>query len=215
MKTLDQIGLGYRTDKSSKFHNYLNIYSRYFDINRDKEIKLLEVGIGNLQSWNHEGESLYMWREYFEKGMIYGIDIDDKAFMNGDRLKTFQGDQIDVEFLNKIGTEHGKFDYIIDDALHVNDMTIITFENLFPYLKSGGLYIVEDCHTNYWKSCRGSTDIFDWSANTVLNYFFKVVHAININGVNHQQPIEYVVPELHKDVLNVHFYKSLIFIQKK
>lgn len=214
-ESLDQIGTKYRTDKSSKFHNYLTTYDKWFDPFREDNIKFLEIGIGNKESWNHEGESLYIWRDYFKNGMIYGIDIDDKSFMNEERIKTFQGDQIDVDFLKGVGKEVGKFDVIVDDALHVNDMTLITFEVMFPYLLNGGIYIIEDCHTNYWKSCRGTPDIFDWEANTVMNYFFKVAHGITISQTINQEPIPYQVPELHKHIESVHFYKSLIFIAKK
>ena len=49
---------------------------------REKEIKFLEIGILN-------GSSLNMWVEYFNRGLIYGCDINDYSHLNNDKIKTF------------------------------------------------------------------------------------------------------------------------------
>lgn len=43
------------------------------------------------------------------------------------------------------------YDIIIDDGSHMVRHVIASFEALFPYLRRGGLYIIEDLHTSYWK----------------------------------------------------------------
>ena len=55
---------GYVTDKGPSNHIYEHLFK---DICDDK-IKLLELGVS-------EKGSLYMWRDYFKNGDIYGIDI--------------------------------------------------------------------------------------------------------------------------------------------
>ena len=41
------------------------------------------------------------------------------------------------------------FDLIIDDASHINSEVIETFKILFPYVRPGGLYVIEDSHTTF------------------------------------------------------------------
>ena len=41
------------------------------------------------------------------------------------------------------------FDLIIDDGLHSFNAAKFFFDNSFQYLKSGGLYIIEDIGLNY------------------------------------------------------------------
>ncbi len=59
MKTLDEIGLQYNSDKSSNFHNYLNLYEKYFSEIRFKENIILEIGI-------LYGDSLKIFSDYLK-----------------------------------------------------------------------------------------------------------------------------------------------------
>ena len=38
---------------------------------------------------------------------------------------------------------------ILDDASHINELTLRSFEMLFDHLKLGGFYIIEDTHCTY------------------------------------------------------------------
>ena len=40
-------------------------------------------------------------------------------------------------------------DLVIDDASHVYEPTLASFETLFPHLRPGGLYIIEDWQWSY------------------------------------------------------------------
>jgi hypothetical protein len=111
------------------------------------EVKLLEIGI-------YEGGSLLLWRDYFPKGTIVGIDIRVKVnFSNEQRVQVFQGAQQDTNFLSDVArkTAPEGFDIIIDDASHFGDLTKIAFWHLFDHhLKPSGLYVIEDWGTGYW-----------------------------------------------------------------
>jgi hypothetical protein len=48
-----------------------------------------------------------------------------------------------------------EFDIIIDDGSHVQSHVRETFSIMFPKLKNGGLYLVEDLHTAYWEGYGG------------------------------------------------------------
>ena len=67
MKSLSQIGLEQKTDKTLD-HKFTDFYGSKLSYLRNENINLLEIGI-----W--KGESLRTWKEYFPKGNIYGVDI--------------------------------------------------------------------------------------------------------------------------------------------
>lgn len=139
---LDQIGIEYNTDKSSKIHDYLNIYERYFEELKHKEIRLLEIGI-------QSGRSLRMWKKYFNKAEIYGMDIE-KVDMNEEKIFTIQADQENREnMFSKM--VNGQFDIIIDDGGHTMGQQQVSLGFMFKYLKPRGIYVIEDLHTSYVK----------------------------------------------------------------
>ena len=144
---LDELGLKYRTDKSSSHHNYLNIYQKYLEIYRNQPIRFLEIGF-------YRGDSARMWQEYFSNALLFFIDIDPKVFDStqslGSRFDLALVDQSNKQALQDyIKKTGGNFDVIIDDGGHTMKQQIISFETLFPHLRSGGLYIIEDLHTCY------------------------------------------------------------------
>jgi hypothetical protein len=135
----------YNTDKIT--NRYLEWYDPILESFVPNEIKLLEIGI-------YEGGSLLLWRDYFPKGTIVGIDIRIKVdFSNEKRVHVFQGAQQDTKFLSEVArkTAPEGFDIIIDDASHFGDLTKIAFWHLFDnHLKPSGLYVIEDWGTGYW-----------------------------------------------------------------
>jgi hypothetical protein len=145
-KTLE--AFKYDTDKAEHSH-YLRNYEAFFSQFVDRDIRLLELGV-------YHGGSLQLWRDYFEQGLIVGLDlnpvtIDDPA----KRIRLYQGAQQDTELLDRIACECAPegFDVIIDDCSHVGELTRVSFWHLFNnHLKSGGIYVIEDWGTGYWDS---------------------------------------------------------------
>jgi hypothetical protein len=135
----------YNTDKIT--HRYLEWYDPILEHFVPNEIKLLELGI-------YEGASLLLWRDYFPKGRIVGIDIQVKVDLSSEeRIRVFQGSQQDTGFLSEVARETAPegFDIIIDDASHFGNLTKIAFWHLFDsHLKPSGLYVIEDWGTGYW-----------------------------------------------------------------
>lgn len=140
--TLDSLALKYGTDKSSAVHNYTRHYEKYFEPLRDKPLKVLEIGV-------QEGKSLKMWQDYFPRAEILGLDIKDCSESFDERISILVGNQGNKRHLLQVA-ELGPFDIIIDDGSHINKDMLLTFDTLFPALKPGGLYVVEDLHTCYW-----------------------------------------------------------------
>ncbi len=142
----EQLNLaGYDTDKIQ--HHYLEVYDPVLSFWTDKDVKLLEIGV-------HKGGSLQLWRDYFPKGTIVGIDLElPPEFIPGDRIQLFKGSQADTQFLSQVATSIAPegFDIIIDDASHIGELSKTTFWHLFHHhLKPGGLYAIEDWGTGYF-----------------------------------------------------------------
>ena len=138
----------YDTDKGVHAH-YLRNYEEYFRPLLDRDIRLLELGVLN-------GGSLLLWRDYFERGLVVGLDINPLSVEDPTgRIRFYQGVQQDTELLDRVARECAPegFDVIIDDCSHVGYLARASFRHLFErHLKPGGLYVIEDWGTGYWDS---------------------------------------------------------------
>lgn len=137
------------TDQRTRLQNIYAVYAGYFEPMRNEPIALLELGV-------HNGASLEVWADYFPRGVIVGVDaIDpDADFSARPNIRFELADQRDGERLSQICQRHAPagFDIIVDDASHVGEFTLASYRALFPHLKPGGLYCVEDWATGYWST---------------------------------------------------------------
>jgi len=148
MKTLNEISIFYKTDKVD--NGYIPYYEKYFEPLRDKKLNILEIGIKRETLTTPGACSLKTWKDYFVNSNIYGIDIDPKnKKYEEDRVQVFIGNQADENFISDVCDQVKEFDIIIDDGSHVNELTIDSWNYLFPHLKSKGLYIIEDMICTY------------------------------------------------------------------
>lgn len=191
-------------------HWYTPLYHRYFAPLRDRRVRLLEIGVGGYQGPDSGGASLRMWKRYFRRGLVYGVDVFPKPGIGESRLRTLTGDQSDAGFLREVSERHGPFDIVIDDGSHINEHVIASFRALFPLLRTGGLYVVEDVQTSYWPGWGG--DPHDLTSPGTSMGFFKDL----ADGVNHQ---ESAVPRpgggpFDRWVTGVHFHHNLVVVEK-
>lgn len=219
MSTLDRLAKAHGTDKSSENHNYCVKYEKYLPVDRYNEMKILEIGI-------HKGQSLRTWKDYFYRSQILGIDINpDCKQYEEERIKVEIGSQADGRFLNKINEVYGPFDIILDDGSHMCSHVIYSFEALFPLLKSGGIYVVEDCTTSYWGYWEGSY----LGPNTTMEYFKRLTDDVNYRGLMNMEHSnvharrEDVLDNLSKikqpdcrtDIESINFLNGIIIIVKR
>ena len=200
----------YGTDKSYK-HGYTNHYELFFSKLRSKKMVLLEVGIGGYQNSELGGASLRMWKKYFNKSRIYGIDIYDKSGLDESRIKTFKCSQTDVKKLEEIISSIGKPHIVIDDGSHKNSDVIKSFKILFPLLKPGGFYSIEDVHTSYRNSFGGNSENL-LSENTTMNYFKSLSDNVNQKSFDNDL---LDIEKLKLSIKSIYFAKSLVILQKK
>ena len=184
-----------------KLH-FLKIYEHYFKDFKNKKINILEIGV-------HEGKSLMIWKDYFPKANIVGIDLKTYNFKIN-RIFTFQGDQTDTNFLLTVARKFKKFDIIIDDGSHICSHIIKTFSVLFDYLKDDGLYICEDLQTSYWPRYGGSRINLN-KKNTSISFFKTLVDSGNYES--HDRPF-YKKSKFDGNIKFVHFFQNLVIIKK-
>ena len=112
--------------------------------------------------------------------------------------------------MNGVTEEIGEIDVIIDDGSHINEHVIETFNLLFPKLKDGGIYVIEDTQTSYWEEYGGDSKNL-CNPKTMMNYFKSLTDALNNQ--------EYIIPNykqnyFDKKIVSMHFYHNMIFIYK-
>lgn len=136
----------------------VNKYQEFFQRQQNFQPKsIFEMGI-------FDGGSVAFWFELFKPNKHIAIDLfdqqDSKYFKDyvtsrglSENLKTFwKTDQSDKETLRKIAVTEftDPLDLVIDDASHLYWPTRTSFETLFPMMKPGGLYIIEDWAWGHW-----------------------------------------------------------------
>lgn len=207
---LNMLACIYKSDKWGK-HYYTKHYHTHFRKFKFKRIKLLEIGAGGYHNPEIGGNSLRMWKRYFPFGKVFSLDIYDKSCFDERRIKIFQGNQTDANLLDRIIGQIGEPDIIIDDGSHINKHVIKTFEILFPQLKTGGIYVIEDTQTSYWPDYGGDSENLD-NPSTIMNYFKKLTDCLN-----HQEFVksDYSASYFDKNIHSIRFYHNLIFIFKE
>jgi len=141
MKRLTEIANKYNCDKGSvafEAHGYTEMYEEY--IPSEGQFTLLEIGV-----W--KGDSLKMWREYNPQLIIHGVDIN-PLIKHVENTQIHIGSQTDYKFITELVTEISP-DFVIDDGSHRYSDIMSTFIFLYPLLKKGAYYFIEDLHASY------------------------------------------------------------------
>jgi hypothetical protein len=198
----------FKTDKWGT-HRYAQHYQRHLEHLKNDTFNLLEIGIGGYSRAGQGGASLRMWKHFFAGAAIYGMDIQDKSFVDEERIVTFVGDQSDPDSLRAVADKIGRLDVIIDDGSHLSPHVKTTFETLFPLLADGGIYAVEDTQTSYWPEWQGSEDRNDPATS------MSMLKAL-ADGVNYEEYVDADFEPSYSDrnVVAVHFYHNLVIIEK-
>jgi cephalosporin hydroxylase len=167
--------------------------------------------VGGYEYNDRGGESLRMWFDYLPNSKIIGIDLYEKKDIINERTEFWQGSQTDKHLLKVILSRCADADkrIVIDDASHNNRLTIETFSIIFPLLKGGDLYFVEDVHTSYFddKLYEGSEKPGD--TNTTMEFFTRLTHQLNGEHLKmeHQNQYSWMVEWIH-------FYKEIIVVKR-
>jgi cephalosporin hydroxylase len=153
----DQWELGDECFGLYKNQHQINIYARLLSPKATFAPQhILELGI-----W--EGGSVAFWFECFTPETLVALDISTKhdsdyfvryVSARNNRIKIHRG--VNQEDSNQIrAIVHadlgGALDMVIDDASHLYGPSKASFETLFPLMRPGGLYFIEDWNWSFIK----------------------------------------------------------------
>jgi hypothetical protein len=174
--TMEQIGGKTSTDKIT-VHGYHRFYPYFLEPLRDvPNLKMLEIGY-NL------GYSYQMWLQYFPLGKVYFMEKDHGAKFPEARFTGDQGKTSDLNNLLVTKGLEGALDFIIDDGSHHPEHQMISFTYLFEHgLKPGGIYIIEDTETSYWRNgdTYGLSTVYGKdSPNSAINRLKGLIDVVN------------------------------------
>lgn len=212
--------LAFCTDKRSGLHNYTEAYAEFFAPLKNLPIRFLEIGVGG-------GGSALLWDQYFPSAEIHMMDNNSVVYgcEIPERIKIHIVNQADRKALAAFAeTIGGPFDVIIDDGGHTMEQQIASLETLFPFIKPGGLYIIEDLATSYWLAFGGygMPGSPKSGEGTTIQFLKELVEDLNftcgIDGL-----ADWKRTQLHQarftnsfqsSIHSMHFYKGLCIIRK-
>jgi len=147
----------FTTDKIE--HGFLPFYlaecARISERAQHSQIQLrpvvLELGV-------RDGSSLQMWRALMPKAIVIGVDNSDQANTTVHGTDFIKCDQSDPGLFEKVrdvwrrhydadvADDFGDpfVDLLVDDASHDGQLSSLSFAHLWPLVKPGGLYVIED-----------------------------------------------------------------------
>ncbi|MFH1282846.1 MAG: class I SAM-dependent methyltransferase [bacterium] len=187
-----------------KWKHFFEIYDRHFSKYRGTDVHVVEFGILH-------GGSLKMWKSYFgSKAKIYGVDINPNCKeLKEDQIEIFIGDQEDRKFLKYLANTIPRIDILIDDGGHTMRQQIHTFEELFPYVENGGVYLCEDLHTSYWPEFGGGYK----RKGTFIEYSKNFIDYLHAWHSLKEKKLS--VSDFTRSAYSLHYYDSILVIKKR
>jgi hypothetical protein len=195
-------------DSARKGDRLFRVYGRLLCEFRYLPIALLELGV-------RRGSSLRVWRDYFPKATIVGLDIEPVQPLDLPNVHVVQGDQADPAALDQALAAIGgsPFDIIIDDASHLGLKSKASFAYLFARgLKASGLYFVEDFAAPLLKEwpdgvpfVRPAADSLEGYQHGMVGFLKQMIDELAISAVE---------SESRFPIAEVAFYPNICLIRK-
>lgn len=216
MQGLEEIAKPFNTDKIS-VHGYHRFYNRAFAPFRHMHVRLLEIGV-------LEGGSLKLWTAFFPRyekvwGLGHGADSLQSIDIPGAEI--FHGDQSKKADLdNVVLRTGGDYDIIVDDGSHVPLHQVFTFLILFPHVKPGGVYIVEDIETSFWST--SGANLYGYkidgagvhNANSVVDFFQHMTNVVNRAYFMPEPGKFHLMAPIEHDIAAIEFGQNCIIVHK-
>ena len=204
---------------SDKYDHYFDVYDHLLAHLYGQSIAYVEIGVQNGGSLETAGKL------FGNDSKIIGVDIDPRCRsleQMGFANKIIIGSQTDENCLREIVQAAPSIDILINDGSHIQYDMIFTFINLFPFIKEGGVYIIEDTHTNYSPDHQNS--------------FFGIGLYDYFKGLSERLNLDFIDPELRKNrykipreeraplpkpldicsqIFSIEFFDSIIAIKKR
>jgi len=151
-------------------HTYLAVYGEIFARLKDKNNKILEIGIS-------VGDSLNLWAEYFTKSIIYGLDHDlpqVKGVTLHDNIRVIGVRDAYLSETVNLLRDIGKFSVIIDDGSHWLYHQKYVIDNYCDLLTDDGILVIEDvsCNVDAETGVRYIDMLVNWFPDNLKKYVY-------------------------------------------
>ena len=152
MENLTDLADRFGSDKGTAKHRYTELYHLLFNPYRGRKITFLEMGLfigGPEHGVDADREttdlpSIRMWLEYFPKAEIHGLDVSDFSWFEHPRFTFHRCDMDERANVARAADAMPVPDIVLDDASHASHHQQNAFLEIFPRMRSGGLYVIED-----------------------------------------------------------------------
>ena len=140
-------------------------------------MKILEIGLGCDYARGNAGKgrtfanSARLWRKLAPRAQLYEAEFDGKcvahhrALWTQLNIHTLVGDQGNNSVLDSWNKESGgNYNIVIDDGSHSNAGILASFNKLWPEVRAGGLYFIEDLQVGRhaaWDTTHGEAVMSD------------------------------------------------------
>lgn len=156
-------------------HSYLDTYEKIFQNKKYSDVNILEIGV-------FQGGSIKLWKDYFVKGCVYGIEINgldsiiDDSIKQDNRITLYTNtNAYDDNFL-KSKLDNIKFDFLIDDGPHTLESMIFYLTNYVHLLKADGVLIIEDVQNYSW------IEVLKNNTPAEFQQYIKVIDIRHVKG---------------------------------
>jgi SAM-dependent methyltransferase len=148
------LGMRFPSDKSplnvgNRYrHAYTPIYSLLFSALRGRSLDVAEIGL-------RHGWGLQLLREFFPEARLFGFEFHPEvmeavADLHIAETRLIPIDVSDADSISRAFEQSGtRFDVIIDDSTHLVDHQVHVIRRCTPFLKPGGILIVEDVFDDF------------------------------------------------------------------
>ena len=167
----------HQSDKAS-LYAYHEVYSHL--LSSRKIESFLKIGL-----FSDDAEpktDLHVWADSFTNTQIYGADWRVDLLFRTARCKTYYVDPGAPESFDGLKKYMPKkLDVILDDASHILEKTITTFEQMWERIADGGVYVIQSIlRHHYSEPCwqQNVEDLDKYFSSTGLNYEIFSTSAI-------------------------------------
>lgn len=207
------------TDKVE--HGYMTYYRRHLKKDRLRRLLVFEIGVGGAPGSGlagyaaaAPGGSLAVWRDYLPRATVVGVDLHEKDVSAlGPSVAFMRADQSRADDLLAVVSKFGAPDVVIDDGSHVAEHIHTTFRTLWPCLRPGGLYVIEDLSTSYYPGHGGSPRDTSGTGVALAQSLVDCVQALDPTFSRHPDWGQREAP-LHEQVASMHAYPGIVFVRK-
>ena len=133
-------------NSSGHRHPYTAVYSLLFGRYRHRPCKFAEIGVAG-------GASVLMWNLYFTNANFFFFDRDENFLANSMQYVSKDNNRFylmdvkqDETIMKPLKATGGDLDILLDDSSHTKEDQIRIIKNGLPFVKSGGMIVIEDIY---------------------------------------------------------------------